>query len=822
MLDCGLSGLSPLREGRAPAEPLGAASLTAPQRRPRSLRCRPPDASPPRAEGCRGAAAAESAAACGLLAATAETAGRDGDGLAKLRRWCFRAGGREARVARQGAPCARRGSGGDRLLPVVPADAADEVSPRRPERRSSAGASADSAREGVTFSFRDVQCSVPHVGPDGKKQRKTILRPISGSIPPGSVVGIMGPSGSGKTTLLDVLANKKLPSAYTGDVFVDGKKRDDKSFKALSIYAPQENIFNGNEEVWEVLDFAASLKSGRSAEDRKKLVAATLSFLGLDRVAKQRVGNTVVRGISGGQKRRLMIGRALVTHASLAFCDEPTSGLSSTDAESLMIGIREVAKACQVSFLVVIHQPRVEVFEMFDAFILLASGRCLYNGTKAHMEAYFSQLGYPLPPYVNPAEFYMELTSSEETVEKLATAYASRRASLASKGLSTPRLSSQGEAAVSSPRGSAGGLGGVLLAPEDAEPNGARGGRGGKARTRVEPAQGDGNLKGAVEDVAAEPRRLTIASSFAGTHALVRALHQEPGFKHALPRFLGQFWILARRSFTLAWRDRNALLMMAGNALLVAILTAVLFSKVYQEKAIMYQLSSLVLLSLSLASIPAVNMTLYMEKKITYLYETSDGFYSAAPYLLAEMTTGFLLLFGATFLALAIVIPCCAFPASKFGPILLLFMLFLLVVDAVMQCGAAVCPTYMMANTFAGGWLALFSVVNGYNANPKSVPVWLTWLVYLSPFYYLLDGVAIILYWDNADIFGSPEKAAKFGYASCEELLEAYGFAGTASGSRLTPPQWLWSVDMLVLLLMTVAIKASACLYQAYFGRLRR
>ncbi|KYK72022.1 ATP-binding cassette G family transporter ABCG87 [Toxoplasma gondii TgCatPRC2] len=739
----------------------------------------------------------------------AETCGRRGDALlSRFRGWLWRQPAREEISKRPGGQREERELG--RLLPACETPRSSESKACSPHKKGNLlkrDRQTDAERwgrsRGVSFSFRDVQCSVRFAGPDGKKQKKTILWPISGDFPPGSVVGILGPSGSGKTTLLDVLASKKVPKAYTGEIFVDGKKREDKRFKALSIYAPQENIFNGNEEVREVLAFAAALKSGRSKEDQKRLVDATLSFLGLERVATQRVGNTVVRGISGGQKRRLVIGRALVTNASLAFCDEPTSGLSSTDAEALMLGIREVAKACRVTFLIVIHQPRVEVFELFDEVILLAQGRCLYNGPRSQMEAYFSALGFPLPPYVNPAEFYMELTAHDATVEQLATAYASR----AETG-----VSSRPEAAAS----------GALLEDAQRQQREELAEEVDGADAADEEERGEHLVEENEEDETPNSRRESTAASLAGMHALVTALHDDPRSMHPLPGFFGRFMILTRRNVTLAWRDRNVVFMVACNALLVAMLASVLFFNVYQEKAIMYHLSVFFLVSLSLASIPAVNMAMYLEKKVSYLYEASDGFYTAGPYLLSEMTTGFLMLLGATLLVFVVVFPCCAFPFSKFGMVFLLFILFLLVVDAVMQLAAAMCATFIMASTFAGGWLALTSVVNGYNANPKSMPAWLTWLVYLSPFYYLMDGVAIVLCWENQDLFGTPEKAAKYGYTSCEELLKAYGFAGTLGGSSLTPPQWLWSVDVPVLCLMTVGMKTFACFYQAYCVRLRR
>ncbi|PHJ22946.1 atp-binding cassette g family transporter abcg87, partial [Cystoisospora suis] len=118
--------------------------------------------------------------------------------------------------------------------------------------------------------------------------------------------------------------------------------------------------------------------------------------------------------------------------------------------------------------------------------------------------------------------------------------------------------------------------------------------------------------------------------------------------------------------------------MMAGTAILVSILTSLFFFNVYRDKPIIYHLSALLLLSLSLGCIPAVHMTFYLEKKVAFLYETSDGFYTPAPYLLAETCVGVCLLVGLTFLSLILVIPCCGFPFIKFPQIFLIFILALM------------------------------------------------------------------------------------------------------------------------------------------------
>ena len=86
------------------------------------------------------------------------------------------------------------------------------------------------------------------------------------------------------------------------------------------------------------------------------------------------VGNWFLKGISGGQKRRLSIGCELLTSPSLLFLDEPTSGLDAASAYFVMSGIRALAEKGR-TVISVIHQPSSEVFELFDKLCLLSSGK---------------------------------------------------------------------------------------------------------------------------------------------------------------------------------------------------------------------------------------------------------------------------------------------------------------------------------------------------------------------------------------------------------------------------------------------------------------
>merc|ERR1719191_1597433 len=129
-----------------------------------------------------------------------------------------------------------------------------------------------------------------------------------------------------------------------------------------------------------------------------------METFGLTVVENSYIGGEMVRGISGGQRCRVTLARGVAAQASLLFCDEPTSGLSATDAELCIKALRVVAKRLNVLVLVVIHQPRKEVAQLFDTLVLLTSnpGRMAYFGPMAEAPAYFATRGHPVPTHANP------------------------------------------------------------------------------------------------------------------------------------------------------------------------------------------------------------------------------------------------------------------------------------------------------------------------------------------------------------------------------------------------------------------------------------
>uniref|UniRef100_A0A803LJI6 ABC transporter domain-containing protein n=1 Tax=Chenopodium quinoa TaxID=63459 RepID=A0A803LJI6_CHEQI len=263
----------------------------------------------------------------------------------------------------------------------------------------------------VTIRWNNITCSLS----DKKsKSVRFLLKDVSGEAKPGRLLAIMGPSGSGKTTLLNVLAGQLSASprlSLSGFLEVNGQQKSKKSYKFA--YVRQEDLFFSQMTVREILSLAAELQLPQmsSAEARDAYVNDLLSKLGLVSCADSIVGDAKVRGISGGEKKRLSLACELIASPSVIFADEPTTGLDAFQAEKVMETLSQLAQDGH-TVICSIHQPRGSIYYKFDDIILLTDGSLIYAGlARDEPLAYFAKLGYPCPDHINPAEFLADLIS---------------------------------------------------------------------------------------------------------------------------------------------------------------------------------------------------------------------------------------------------------------------------------------------------------------------------------------------------------------------------------------------------------------------------
>ncbi|KAI1849617.1 hypothetical protein JX266_004566 [Neoarthrinium moseri] len=263
---------------------------------------------------------------------------------------------------------------------------------------------------------------------------KTLLSSINASLLPGTLTAILGGSGSGKTTLLNTIAERMNSGrlSQSGSATFNGREG---VRTARHAYVMQQDILLPTLTVRETLRYSAELRlpSSVSHEERLRVVEEVILELGLKECADTRIGNSQHRGCSGGEKRRTSIGVQLLANPSILFLDEPTTGLDATSAHQLVKTLKSLAQKGR-TIITTIHQPRSEIWDLFDNLVILSRGKPVFSGPLRECSPWFSNLGFELPPFVNPAEFYIDHAAidnrtpeleaeSTQRVEGLATAW---------------------------------------------------------------------------------------------------------------------------------------------------------------------------------------------------------------------------------------------------------------------------------------------------------------------------------------------------------------------------------------------------------------
>jgi ABC-type multidrug transport system ATPase subunit len=222
------------------------------------------------------------------------------------------------------------------------------------------------------------------------REGETALDSISFSVTRGEMVCVMGASGSGKSTLMRVLSGQLQPQQ--GDVLLNGQSlyHDLDSLRGYVAHIPQEDAFDEHLTIEENLEFAAAIRAPHlTNSDRSRRIDGKLVELGLSERRNNLVGSQTNKVLSGGERKRLNIGLDMIGNADIFLFDEPTSGLSSKDAEHVIDIVRSMAHNKIV--LVTIHQPTSKIFQMFSKALLLdKGGKLVFFGTPHEMLEYFA------------------------------------------------------------------------------------------------------------------------------------------------------------------------------------------------------------------------------------------------------------------------------------------------------------------------------------------------------------------------------------------------------------------------------------------------
>ncbi|CAD7959206.1 unnamed protein product [Amoebophrya sp. A25] len=230
-------------------------------------------------------------------------------------------------------------------------------------------------RAGV-FKRKTKRCNIDETTCTGATGNSTTTRGTA----PASSANI---SNQSTTNALAQRASTLAPGALrlTGSVRYGSQLLTQETLKQSVSYVMQEDALHPRQTVYEVLLFAARMRLvGQSEERMRERVASLMQLVGLEGCRDVLVGDHLIKGISGGQKKRLSVAIELLTSPEILFLDEPTSGLDSFYSLALIRSLREICRAEQNIMCCTIHQPSAELFSMFDRVYCLRTGRVLLCG----------------------------------------------------------------------------------------------------------------------------------------------------------------------------------------------------------------------------------------------------------------------------------------------------------------------------------------------------------------------------------------------------------------------------------------------------------
>ncbi|KAH9894645.1 ABC-2 type transporter-domain-containing protein [Xylariomycetidae sp. FL2044] len=255
---------------------------------------------------------------------------------------------------------------------------------------------------------------------------RELLSNFNGCVRPGEMLLVLGRPGSGCTTFLKTFCNQRAGyEDVLGDVTYGGTdaKRMAKDFRGEIIYNPEDDLHYATLTVKRTLTFALQTRTpgkesrmeGESREDYvREFLRVASKLLWIEHTMDTKVGNEYVRGVSGGERKRVSIAEALITRASVQGWDNSSKGLDASTAVEYVQSLRALTNMAQVSTAVSLYQAGESLYNLVDKVLVIDNGQCLYYGPSDTAKRYFLDLGFDCPERWTTADFLTSVTDPHE------------------------------------------------------------------------------------------------------------------------------------------------------------------------------------------------------------------------------------------------------------------------------------------------------------------------------------------------------------------------------------------------------------------------
>ncbi|KIJ51214.1 hypothetical protein M422DRAFT_158653 [Sphaerobolus stellatus SS14] len=255
---------------------------------------------------------------------------------------------------------------------------------------------------------------------------KDILSGFNGSIRPGEMLLVLGKPGSGCTSFLKVLANQREGfHSIGGEISYDGINPQYmfKHYRGDLGYSPEDDIHFPSLTVRETLTVAAACRTPRARSEgltRKEFIDRVVNtlgtILGLTHTMDTPVGDENIRGVSGGEKKRVSIAEMLSTHVKVACWDNSTRGLDASTALEFVRALRIATDIAKVTTIVSIYQASESIYELFDKVAVIDEGRLSYFGPADQARDYYINMGYEPANRQTTADFLVSVTDAPSRI----------------------------------------------------------------------------------------------------------------------------------------------------------------------------------------------------------------------------------------------------------------------------------------------------------------------------------------------------------------------------------------------------------------------